>query len=132
MNLEQAIHERWAADTELCEALPVARLYTGLAPGSAAAPYAVLTELGRRPQTHTSSGTVLERVTLRFTSWTATLAAGRRLGEAIAAQFNRRDFALDVGRVLNMERVNEQAQQQPDGAWRIELDYAVTVEHAGS
>jgi hypothetical protein len=55
------------------------------------------------------------------------------LGVAIAARFDRSDFDLDQGRVLNMERLNEEATQTDDGAWRIDFDYAVTLRrNAGS
>ncbi len=132
MNLEQAIHQRWVCDFALCAALPAARLFTGQAPGTTAAPYAVLTGRGRQSLARTSSGTILERELVRLTSWTATLAAGRRIGQAIAARFDRSDFDLDDGRVLNMERTNEAAQQQEDGAWRIDFDYAVTIRRSAT
>jgi hypothetical protein len=117
----------------LSTALPAARLFTGQAPGSAAAPYAVLSGRGRQLLVRTSSGTAIERALLRITSWTTTLAAGRQLSQAIAARFDRSDFDLDEGRVLNMERLNEEATQNDDGAWRIDFDYAITLRRsAGS
>lgn len=127
MSLERAIHERWASDVALSAALPAARLFTGQAPGGAAAPYAVLNGRGRQTIARTSSRTVIERALVRITCWTSTLSAGRQIGRAIAARFDRSDFDIDDGRVLNMERLNEEAAQTDDGAWRIDFDYAVTI-----
>ncbi|MBI2826708.1 MAG: DUF3168 domain-containing protein [Planctomycetia bacterium] len=125
MSLEQAIHERWASDFVLTAGLPVERVFTGNACGDPPLPYAVLERRENQVLARTSSGTSIDRAVLRITVWTADLGQGQQILRAVAGRFDRAEFDLAAGRVLNMERLAESQSQQDDGAWRLEMDYAV-------
>ncbi len=129
MSLEQAIHERWGTDFLLAADLPVEKLSTGAARGETSLPYAVLARRENQPLARTSSGTSIDRAVLRFTIWTADLDEGKRIARSIARRFDRADFSLASGAVLNMQRSLEAETQVDDGTWRLDLDYVVVHQH---
>lgn len=129
MSLEQAIHERWGTDFLLAADLPVDRLSTGAARGETTLPYAVVARRENQPLTRTSSGTSIDRAVLRFSVWTADLDEGKRIARSIARCFDRADFALASGAVLNMQRSLEAETQADDGSWQLDLDYIVVHRH---
>ena len=127
MSLEQTIHERWATDFLLAATLPAARLTTGTARGDTTLPYAVLTRRENQILTRTSSGTSIDRTIVRFAVWAAGLDQAKLIAQAINRRFERSEFTLDEGSVLNMQRSMETESQADDGSWRLELDYVVLV-----
>jgi len=125
VSLEQAIHERWATDFLLSSVLPAEQLTTGAARGDTVLPYVVLARRENQALLRTSSGTTIDRAVMRFTIWAADLDEAKRIAQAISRRFERTDFALASGSVLNMQRAMETESQADDGSWRLEVDYAV-------
>jgi hypothetical protein len=132
MSLEQAIHERWATDFLLATVLPADRLSTGAARGNTSLPYVVLSRRENQVVTRTSSGTCIDRAVMRFSVWSADLDEAKEIAQAIARRFERVDFPLGAGSVLNMQRSQETETQADDGSWQLELDYVLIVRHPPS
>lgn len=130
MSLEQAIHNRWATDFLLAGLLPHDRLSTGAARGDTSLPYVVLSRRENQVLARTSSGTSIDRALMTFAIWSADLDQAKEIGRAVAHRFERVDFPLDEGSVLNMQRLREAETQADDGSWRLEIDYAVIHRHA--
>lgn len=126
MSLEQAIHARWAADGALIALVPAARFVTGKALGGLALPCAVLSRVGQRRATRTSSRSVAE-VEVRFDVFAAELGTLRQVADAVKARFDRATFSGGAT-VLDMRRADESQEQADDGTWRLSLTYAAVVE----
>jgi Protein of unknown function (DUF3168) len=125
MSLEQAIHERWATDFLLASVLPVERLTTGAARGETSLPYVVLSRRENQVVARTSSGTSIQRAIMRFAIWAADLDQAKQIAQAVGRRFERAEFALSTGDVLNMQRSLEIETQADDGSWHLESDYVV-------
>ncbi len=126
MSLEQAIHARWAGDGTLTALVPAARFVTGKALGGLALPCAMLSRVGQRRATRTSSRSVAE-VQVRFDVFGAALGTLRQTADAVKARFDRATFAGGAT-VLRMRRTDESQEQADDGTWRLSLVYVATVE----
>ena len=127
MNLEQALHQRWAADERLAALLAVDRVKTGRAVGTAT-PYATLLRQSSRVVLRTSAGDAIEEVSLRINVWHHEHDAGRTLTEAVKTAFDRAAFPLTGGdRVLKMLRRSERLVQHTDGIWQFSVDFTVRV-----
>jgi len=127
MNLEQAIHERWAASEALASLLPAENVRTGRSYGQPM-PYAALTRLGSRTAFRTNAGDAMDEVTLRINVWHDDYDAGRAILEQVKAAFDRSDFALSGGdRVVQMRRTDDSASQHDDGAWQFTIEFLVQV-----
>ncbi|HVU87348.1 MAG TPA: DUF3168 domain-containing protein [Pirellulales bacterium] len=130
MSLEQAIHNRWATDFLLAGLLPAERLSTGAARGETSFPYVVLSRRENQVLARTSSGTSIDRAVVRFAIWSADLDEAKEIARAVAHRFERVDFPLDEGNVLNMQRLQETETQADDSSWLVEIDYTVIHRHA--
>ena len=128
MSLEKAIHERWGTDFLLSAALPVERLSTGAARGDTTLPYAILTRRESRVLGRTSSGTETTRSFVRLSVWSADLDQAKNIAQLINHRFDRVEFPLVAGRVLNMQREQNAQEQADDGSWRLDLDYVVITD----
>ena len=127
MNLEQAIHQRWAASDTLASLLPAERLKTGRSFGDSL-PYATITRQGNRTAFRTNAGDALDEVRLQIRVWHDDYDAGRAIAEQVKAAFDRSDFALSGGgRVVQMRRTGDSASQHDDGTWRFTVDFLVQV-----
>jgi len=127
LNLEQAIHERWAASDGLNALLPAENLKTGRSLGDAM-PYATIARLKNRTLFRTSAGDALDEVTLRVNVWHDEYDAGRAVAEEVKAAFDRGSFALSGDdRVVQMLRTNDFASQHDDGAWQFTTEFLVQV-----
>jgi len=127
MNLEQAIHQRWAGDATLEGLLPAARLKTGRSVGETV-PYATLARRRCRTRFRSNAGDALDEVTLRVRLWHDDYDAGRAIVEAIKTAFDRTDFPLaESDRVVQMRRTDDTAEQDNEGLWRFTIDFAVEV-----
>ena len=127
MNLEQAIHERWAADAALAALVPAARVTTGRSLRTAR-PY--VTILPERAQTsvRSNAGETIEEITLRMNVWHDDYGAARAVVERIRAVFNGVGFALSgARRVLHMRRLSESALQHADGVWQLSVRFVALV-----
>ncbi len=128
MNLEQAIHERWAAAEALCALLPAEKLRTGAARGLEL-PYAVLTRKAGRNVFRTSGGQALDEVILAVCVRHEEYDAGRAVVREVMAAFDNSDFSLSDGpRVVAMRRTGETAPLHDGKAWRFELEFLVQVD----
>ena len=127
MNLEQAIHQRWAASDDLAGLLPVERVKTGRSLNDSL-PYATIARRKSRTLFRTNAGDALDEVTLRVNVWHDDYDAGRAIAEAVRAAFDRSDFPLSDGdRVIRMRRTNDFASQHDDGAWRFTVEFLAQV-----
>jgi hypothetical protein len=127
MNLEQAIHQRWAAASALCQLLPAARLHTGLARG-VATPYATLVRKPGRTLFRTNAGDALEEVLLAIHVWHDRFDAGQAVAQQVQAVFDRSDFSLSDGdRVVQMRRAGESAVDHEDGVWQWVIEFFIHV-----
>ena len=127
MNLEQAIHQRWA-DTPALEALlPAARLKTGRSRGDPM-PYATLTRQRNRTALRSNAGDAVDETALQIDVWCEEFDAGHAIAEQVKAAFDRAAFDLSGGdRVVQMRRTGDAASQDPDGVWRFALQFLVQV-----
>ena len=127
MNLEQAIHQRWAAAFALCQLLPADRLRTGLARGTAM-PYATLVRKPGRTLFRTNAGDALEEVPLGIHVWHDRFDASQAIAQQVQAVFDRSDFSLSDGaRVVQMRRAGESVVQHDDGIWQWAIEFYVQV-----
>jgi len=126
VNLEQAIHGRWADDATLESLLPAAGLTTGISPG-ATAPYATLNRLHCRTVLRSNAGDAVDEVALRVSIWHDNHDDGRAILEAVQGAFDRSAFSLADGqRVVEMRRTDDRAVQDGD-KWNFVIDFLVRV-----
>jgi hypothetical protein len=127
MNLEQAIHQRWADTAALEALLPAARLATGRSQGDVM-PYATLAREQNRAALRTNAGDALDETILRIDVWCEEYDAGHAIAEQVKAAFDRSAFDLSGGdRVVQMRRSSDSASQDADGVWRFTLRFLVHV-----
>lgn len=127
MNLEHAIHERWAAASELAALLPAEKVATGCA-ASDSPPYAVLERRSARPLFHTNAGDALEDVELAIHVWHDDYDAGQAVAAQVQAAFDRTAFDLPGGRrVIQMRRAGSRVVQHAGGLWQFTLEFLVQV-----
>jgi len=127
VNLEQVIHQRWAAAQALNALLPAENVKTGRSAGDPV-PYATITRLENRTVFRTNAGDALDEVTLRVNVWHDDYDAGRAIAEQVKAALDRSDFALSGSdRVVQMRRTNDSASQHDDGAWQFTVEFLIEV-----
>jgi len=127
VNLEQVIHQRWAASEALNVLLPAENVKTGRSAGGPV-PYATVARIGNRTAFRTNAGDALDEVTLRVNVWHDDYDAGRAIAEQVKTVFDRSDFALSGGdRVIQMRRTNDSASQHDDGAWQFTVEFLIEV-----
>lgn len=127
MNLEQAIHQRWAATAALCELLSADRLKTGLAHGTGI-PYATLVRRPGRTLFRTNAGDAMDEIPLEIHLWHDCFDAGQEIADQVKAAFDRGDFPLtDGGRVVEMLRAGESVVEHDDGVWQWTIGFSVHV-----
>lgn len=127
MNLESAIHQRWAASDALASLLPAESVKTGRSFGDPL-PYATIARERSRTAFRTNAGDAMDEVTLRIDVWHDDYDAGRAIAEQVKAAFDRSDFALSGGdRVVQMRRSGDSASQHEDGVWQFSVEFLVQV-----
>jgi hypothetical protein len=127
VNLEQVIHQRWAASEGLNSLLPADRVKTGRS-FDASVPYASIARQGNRTAFRTNSGDALDEVALQIDVWHDDYDAGRAIVDQIEATFDRSDFALAGGdRVVQMRRTGDAASQHDDATWQFTIEFLVQV-----
>lgn len=127
MNLEQVIHQRWAASESLCSLLPAGSVKTGRSLAGSV-PYVSVARLGNRTAFRANSGEALDEVTVRINVWHDDYDAGRAILEQVKAAFDRSDFALSGGdRVVQMRRTKDSASQHDDGTWQFSVEFLVQI-----
>lgn len=127
MNLEEAIHQRWAADDALIALLPVEKVTTGRSTENSV-PYATIQRRGSRTAIRTNTGDALDEVSLEIHVWHEDHDAGLAITSLVKAAFQRSDFALSGSdRVVQMRRSGDSAVQHADGLWQFSIDFLVQV-----
>ena len=129
MNLEQAIRDRWASFDTLTTLVPLARFWTGAAPPSSETPFVVLDVARIEPRTATSSGRLIQHVSLRLSVVAASHGVAQAVAREIENRFERAVFALDEGEVIDMRRERLEQKLADDGVWTIVSDYLAVTEH---
>ena len=125
MNLEQAIHEHWAAAVELDALLPVALLTTGR--GGAAAPRATLLIRTVRSTLPTNEGPALREMSVRFDLWHDRYADAKSIAGLIRERFDGASLAMPpAGRVARLRHVADSTRQHDDGQWQWTVDFTAT------
>ena len=126
MNLEQAIHQRWAADSDLTTVLPAENVVTGRR-GSRQVPYATLHRKQCRNLLRTNDGDV-DEATVLIHVWHDDYDAGRAIVERVTAAFDGSDFTLaDDQRVVRMRRTADSTREHDDGLWLFSLEFLAYV-----
>jgi hypothetical protein len=127
VDLEQAIHERWAADSALAALLPADAVVTGTR-GSRDVPYATVHRKANRTVLRTNAGAAVDEAILAIHVWHDDYDAGRAIVRQVQAAFELGDFALSGDdRVIQMRRVADSAEQHDDGLWQFSIDFLVQV-----
>ncbi len=128
MSLEQAIHLRWQNDAPLAALVPVTRVFTGKAVGSPALPYIVLTRRAVQPVDYTSSGTRIASAVMRLDVIDDDLDNAKAIGVEMLRLFDRADFAMTAGTVLNMQLRDLRKAMHDDASWCLSIDFDVTTQ----
>ncbi len=126
MSLEQAIHNRWAADASLPALLPAARFLTGPPLVRPSLPWAMLARQGtksREPGSHYT----LEETELAFTIWDRGLAAAKAIAAAVQTGYDHAGFAFTSGQVLALRLTDQREAREADGVWRITLTFTALI-----
>ena len=127
MEIEAAIHRRWAATPALDALLSADRLRTGLVHGDDR-PYATLERKSSRTAFRTNAGDALDEVTLAIHVWHDSFDAGQAIVEAILAAFDNSSFDCGAGdRVVQIRRTAQSAKQQANNAWQFILEFSASV-----
>lgn len=127
MNLEQAIHQRWAADPALTALVPADAVVTGTR-GSRSVPYVTVHRKSNRPVLRTNAGDAVDEATVEFHAWHDDHDAGRAIAEQVKTVFDRSNFPLAGGdRVIQMRRTADRARQDDDGLWQFTVEFLVLV-----
>lgn len=127
MNLEQAIHQRWAESEPLESLLSAAKLSTGHS-GPGAAPYAAIAIENERPRVRTNAGAAVDQVALTVHIWHDDYNAGRAVVEQVSAVFDRWGFSLaGEDRAVRMRRISQSSSQHDDGMWQFTVMFVIDI-----
>jgi len=127
MTLEQAIHERWAADAALAALVPARQVTTGRS-SRRQVPYVTMLREQARPVVRTNDGDAVQEITLRMNVWHTDYHTGRAVLDQILTTFDRSSFSLtDSGRVLHMRRIEDAVQQHADGLWQLTVRFLAHI-----
>ena len=127
MNLDQVIHQRWAATPALDGLLPAERVYTGMSVDPTL-PYAVLSKESERPGDYHNDGSATAAVGLRIQVFAGQYRSGADILHQLKAAFDHGDFPLSgADKVVDMQRLNDFGRQSDDGVWQFTCDFLCTV-----
>lgn len=133
MNIEEKIHERWAADGTLNGLLPATDFTTGIHFAEEPTfPYATLTRPGDVPIDYHNDDSSLENVQIRITVYhqKSSYDEGLAITDAVKAAFDRSTFDLTGSgdKVLCMQRLSfTPLQDDVTGDWFFLIDYSCQV-----
>jgi hypothetical protein len=126
VNIEEAIHQQWAADEALNAALPVENVVTGLRSGRQV-PYATVHRKQNRNVLRSNAGD-LDETTVLIHLWHDDYDAGRAIAQKVQAALDRRAFALaGEQRVVRFLRAADSADQHDDGLWQFSIEFRAQV-----
>lgn len=126
MNIEQAIHARWAATAALAALLPAENVTTGRSLRGVM-PYATIERTESRPALPTNRGEAVEDVRLRITVWHDDYDAAHAIADEIHAAMDRCVWTLPGGEMARIRRVDSTASQHADGVWRWIVELRIKV-----
>ena len=131
MTLEQAIHQRWAADMTLAVLVPPEQVTTGRS-SRRHVPYVTILRERSRTTVRTNGADTLQEITLFVNVWHADYDVGSTVLDQILAVFDHSSFTLsDSGRVLHMRRIQDSVQQHADGLWQWTIRFLTQIAPAG-
>lgn len=127
MNLEQAIHERWASYSGLESLLSAERLTTGRT-RSGTPPYATLEVRTVRSQLPTSQGPATTEIALRVNLWHDTYDEARAIVEQIREALDGASLELTGSdEVARLRHATDSIRQHPDGLWQWSVDFVARI-----
>jgi hypothetical protein len=127
VNLEQAIHQHWAATEELEALLPAENVKTGRSRGGPM-PYATIERTKGRPDLHTNAGDALDEITILVHVWHDNYDDARAIAEQVKAAFDRSVLSLsEGGDVARLQRTSDTAVGHDDGVWRMTVELLARV-----
>ncbi|MGQ9576488.1 MAG: DUF3168 domain-containing protein [Thermoguttaceae bacterium] len=127
VNLEAAVHARWAATPPLSALLPAERLRTGVFHGQGR-PYATLQRRGGRTLLRTNAGDALDEVRLAVHIWHDSYDAAWAIAQQVKAAFDRTAFDLPGGgRAIQVRRTGEWAVQRETNIWHLTVEFSVSI-----
>jgi hypothetical protein len=136
MNLAQAIHTRWAADTVLNGLLPVTQVMTGIyVAGEPGSRYATVALCGGRFEGAANDGSSIDTVTIRIQVHHDDYDTGRSIADAVLASFDRSSFSLSpTDKVICMQRTGlpTETQDAASRRWSWAIDFQCRVSLAGT
>lgn len=123
MRLEQALHERWAADARLAELIPPANVWTGWQTPTPL-PSASLLCVGEDHLWLTPKREWAERVRITVTIWSESFDRLRKAIDRVKVVFNRASFDLgDGARVIRMTVHRTTLHREEHEVWRGEVSF---------
>jgi hypothetical protein len=126
MNLEQAVHQRLAADVDLAALLPSERIVTGRHSGGEL-PCATIHRKRNRKVLRTNAGDVDEAILLVHV-WHDDYDAGRAIADKVATALDACGFPLSGSqRVVRIRRSADSAEEHDDGLWQFSLEFLVQI-----
>jgi hypothetical protein len=126
MGLLQQVHRRWATYEPLVQRIPASRLFSGRVPGGVELPYAAVGVEAAQQRRHTS-GRDLRELTVCFDVWARQLDEAKDIEQQLRERFHDTQFALTVGRCLDMRWHQTQEDHLADGSWHLKTDYHAMI-----
>ena len=142
MNLLETIQYIWETNTRLASLLPassdqdVNKVHTGRN-FTPELPFAILEKTGGSPEMYDNCDSGVDLVNVRVQIFAEDYDEGEEILDAVKAAFDRTHFDLywgsssssgeDIDKVLNMQRTQDSALQEPDGVWRFVIDFDAWV-----
>jgi len=126
LDIERAIHERWAATGALEELLPVENVTTGRS-ARASVPYATIERDASRPSLPTNSGNAIEDIALRIHVWHDDYDAGRAIAGQVEAAFDGATLTLAEASSARLRRKGSLVKHHADGAWQWVIELRARV-----
>lgn len=124
MDVEQAIHQRWASDHQLTALVPAELFVTGRAEGVDQLPYVILQMPQRRTRINTSQ-TAIEETQVEFNVRTASLQEATEIIKRLRRRFHRQSFPLAQGACLVMQHDVDRWVAEDDGVWSAVAAYTM-------
>ena len=123
MDIEAAVHTRWATYAPLVELVPAAKFVTGTLYDEPELPYVSLGVEGETPDWRSSDGEGIETA-LRFSIFDSDLGRAKKIAQRIKDRFDRKSFAIRDGNCYVMQWTNELRLPGEDGVWTVLVDYS--------
>ena len=125
MSLEAHIRQRWIDDPTLVTLVPPPQTFTGAAVGNPDLPYLVLSIGAAKVIRHSSSATTTRKTQVQFNLWADRHFLANQILVEITRRFDRSNFNLTDGSVLNMQLDTSEVQLLTNGIWHLNAEFVV-------